>query len=161
MATLYEIDAQIADTIMRFVDPETGELYQEAELLQQLDELNADRTKKVEDIALFYKNSLSDAAAYKAEKEHFAKRQKSAERTAESMKFLLEYALKGEKFKTSRVQVSYRPSARLVVDDENAVPEEYRKYSFTVDKTAAKKAINDGVEVAGCRIEKVNNIQIK
>lgn len=161
MATLYEIDAQIADTIMRFIDPETGELGQETELLELLDELNADRTKKVESIALLYKNSLSDAVAYKAEKEHFAKRQKSAEKTAEDMKFLLEYALKGEKFKTNRVQVSYRPSTRIVIDDENAVPEEYRKYSFTVDKTAAKKAIDSGAEVAGCHAENVTNIQIK
>ena len=40
----------------------------------------------------------------------------------------------------------------LIVDDENAIPMDYKKVSYSVDKVSIKKAIKDGYEVKGCRL---------
>lgn len=59
MATLYEIDEEI----LNCVDQETGEIIDPEKLAQ----LQMDFDKKVEGIALWIKNLLSDAEAIKAE----------------------------------------------------------------------------------------------
>ena len=43
------------------------------------------------------------------------------------------------------------PKQEVIIDDENAIDASYCK--LTVDKTAVKKAINEGIEVKGARIE--------
>ena len=66
MANLYEIN----NAIMQCFDLETGELTD----AESFDRLQMERDLKIENIALWYKNLVSDAAAYKAEKEAFAER---------------------------------------------------------------------------------------
>ena len=67
MATLFEIDQAILATI----DFETGEILD----TDALEALQMEREAKLENIALWVKNLMSDAAAYKAEKEAFEKRE--------------------------------------------------------------------------------------
>ena len=74
MATLYEIDEEI----LNCVDQETGEIIDPEKLAQ----LQMDFDKKVEGIALWIKNLLSDAEAIKAEKNKLADRQRSCENKA-------------------------------------------------------------------------------
>lgn len=71
MANLYEINEQI----LSCVDMETGEII-DADKLQDL-QLAFD--EKVEGIACWIKNLLSDAAAIKAEKDALAEREESNE----------------------------------------------------------------------------------
>ena len=73
MATLYEIDEEI----LNCVDQETGEIIDPEKLAQ----LQMDFDKKVEGIALWIKNLLSDAEAIKAEKNKLADRQRSCEKS--------------------------------------------------------------------------------
>ena len=88
--TLYEIDKAITD----LADPETGEITD----FEALDNLQMARDQKIENIACYYKNLVSDAEAIKAEKEALAERQKVAENKAARLKEYLSYALHGEKF---------------------------------------------------------------
>ena len=53
---LYEIDAAIT----ALVDPETGEISD----FDAFDQLSMARDQKIENIALYYKNLVADAAAY-------------------------------------------------------------------------------------------------
>ena len=76
MANLYEISQEIMDA----VDFETGEILDP----EALDALIMERDKKIENIACWIKNLTSDAAAYKAEKDVFAERQKQAEAEADN-----------------------------------------------------------------------------
>ena len=100
---------------------------------------------KVENIALWIKNLLSDAEAIKAEKNKLAERQKSCENKAKSLKEYLNTYLGGQKFKTPKVSISYRKSESVEVTDISKVDKEYLKaIEPEVDKTKIKKAMKDG-----------------
>ena len=154
MATLYEIDM----AIMECIDGETGEILDS----EKLEALQMERSEKIEKVALFYKNLTSDAEAYKAEKDKFAERQRVAENKAESLKKWIDHALSGSPFKTTQVEIKYRKSKQVVIDDLSAINETYLKFAEPKpDKTAIKNAIDSGAEVAGCHIEEKQNISIK
>ena len=66
MSSLYQINQQITEAI----DLETGEIIDEA----AYEALNIEKEEKLENIALFYKNTMADAEALKAEEKAFALR---------------------------------------------------------------------------------------
>ena len=154
MATLYEIDAEILNCI----DAETGEIID----FDKLQELQLARDEKIENVALWYKNLMSDAEQYKAEKDAFAEKEKAAKKKAEGLKAYLENALQGAGFKTTRVNVTWRKSEKVEIDDLFALDDCYLNYSEPKpDKTAIKAAIKDGLEIKGAHIETCNNMSIK
>lgn len=154
MATLYEISQGIMDC----VDMETGEIID----AEKLASLQIDRKDKIENIALYIKNLRADAAAYKAEKDEFAYRQKVAENKAESLAEYLASILSGEKVKADRFSISYRKSQSVAITDSDSVPDDYKiKQEPKIDKVAIKKAIKDGAEIAGAKLVDKQNIVIK
>lgn len=154
MATLYEID----NAILSCVDMETGEIID----AEQLAALQIEREQKIEAVALWYKNLRSDAAQYKAEKDAFAEKERAATAKADSLKQFLIDALQGEKFKTTRVSVSYRRSESVVVDDVLNLPPSFVKFAAPEpDKTAIKQAIKNGEEIRGARLESNQSVIIK
>lgn len=153
MATLYEIDK----AILECVDAETGEIIDD----KALEELELARNSKIENIACWIKNLKADAEIYKKEKEVFVQKEKAAKNKAESLKRYLELALNGEKFKTSKVSISYRKSEIVEIDEIEKLSDEFIKIEKKADKTAIKAAIKEGVEIIGARIVENNNIQIK
>lgn len=154
MATLYEINSAILDC----VDLDTGEVIDE----EKLTKLQLAFDDKVEGIACWIKNLLSDAEAIKQEKMALAARQQAAEKKAESLKRYLSMVLDGNKFKTPKVQISFRKSKQVVVNDIYKIDDDYLKYAEpTVDKTKVKKALETGVKLEGVELVEKNNIQIK
>ena len=99
---LYDIEKEI----MECIDEETGEIID----IEKLDALTMERDTKIENICLWIKNLKADAVALKAEKDHFAARQKAAENKAESLTKYISNFLNGDKYKSARVTVSYRKS---------------------------------------------------
>ncbi len=151
---LYEIDQEI----MNCVDMETGEIIDPA----RLDELQMDRDTKIENIACWIKNLNADAEAFKAEKQSFADRQKTAENKAESLKMYLANYLAGQKFSTPKVAISFRKTSSVNVTDISQLPEEFLKFADpTPDKTAIKNAIKAGTTVTGAEIVEGQSISIK
>lgn len=154
MATLYEINEEI----LKCVDMETGEIVD----VDKLQELQMRFDDKVEGIALWIKNLLSDAAAIKVEKDKLAERQKVCENKAKNLKEYLQCVLAGEKFKSARVSISYRKSEAVEVMDIAKLDDDYLKYTEpTADKTKIKQALKAGVELDGVRLVENENIQIK
>ena len=154
MATLYEIN----ESIMALIDEETGEITD----IGALNALQIERDTKLENIALWVKNLKADAEMFKAEKQAFEERQKRAEKKAESLKNYLASALEGQKFKTARVECSYRSSESVNVTDITVIPTEYLKFAEpTADKVAIKAAIKSGKEIAGAEIVSKQNLLIK
>lgn len=152
--TLYEIDQKLLDCI----DLETGEILNE----ERLNELQMERNEKLEKVALWIKELNAEADALKAEKQAFADRQKAAENKAGSLKKWLANALAGEKFKTTKVMVSFRKTKNVEVADIFALDENYVKYSEpTADKAAIKKAIEAGEIVKGAQLVEGTSISIK
>lgn len=162
MATLYEIDA----AIMSCVDSDTGEVLD----VERLEALQMERARKIESVALWYKNLCSDAEQYSAEKKVFAEREAEAKKKAESLKKWLEAALCGNKMSTSRVAITFRKSKAVEIEDEAAFLEYAQREDMdyllsykapTISKTAVKEAIESGKEIKGASIVERNNIQIK
>lgn len=151
---LYEIDQEI----LSLVDPETGEILD----YEAFAELQMERNQKIENIVLWIKNLVAEAAALKAEKDSFAEREKTAKNKAESLKKYLDTILQGQALKTTKFAVSYRKSEQTVIDDLSAIPAEFLKeVQPEADKTAIKAAIKAGAEIAGAHIEEKMNISIK
>lgn len=154
MASLYEID----NSILECIDSETGEIID----IDRLSKLQIEREQKLENIALWYKNLLSDAEQYKAEKKAFEEKERKARAQADSLKNYLDNALQGVPYKSARVNVTYRKSDSVVIDDIFKIDDSYLKYAEpTADKTAIKKAIKGGAVIEGAHIESKNNISIK
>ena len=158
MATLYELVKEIENFDFD-IDEETGEILN----IDELDALELAKDVKVENICLYVKNLLSDAKAYKEEKDNFAQKQKAAENKAERLKEYLQTMLAGEKFKSSKVTVSYRKSKTVDVIDVEYAPAEYLRIKQTVepDKKAIKEAIENGIEVNGCSLVEKQNMSIR
>lgn len=155
MANLYEIDQAIMDC----VDPETGEIIDP----ERLDALFMEREQKIEGVALWIKNLLSDAAAIKVEKEALDKREKAATAKADSLKKWLAQALEGQKFSTAKCAVSFRKSTKLEVVNADIIPTEFMVETVTSkpDANAIKALLKAGQEVSGCRLVENLNAQIK
>lgn len=154
MATLYEIDEEI----LNCVDMETGEIID----VERLGQLQLAREDKVEGIALWIKNLLSDADAIKSEEEKLAQRRKANENKAKNLKEYLSKFLNGQKFKTPKVSISYRKSESVEVTDISKLDDGYLKFAEpTVDKTKVKKALKAGTVLQGVSLVENQNIQIR
>jgi len=155
MANLYEINEELLSCI----DLETGEIID----TEKFDALQLERNEKLENVALWYKNLLSEAEAYKAEKDVFTQKQAKALAKAESLKKYLDTALHGTKFDTVKVNISYRKSTSVEVLDQLAIPEQYLRTITTIspDKTEIAKALKVGELVDGVTLKETQNIQIK
>lgn len=160
--TLYEIDEQIRNCIRidekSAVDTLTGEVID----LKQLDELAMERSQKIKNIALWYKNLVADAKALKAEETAFFIRRKTAENKAEQLKSYLANVLDGEKVKETEFAIGWRKSKAVTITDEKKLPEIFLiAQPPKVDKTAIGKALKDGEDVPGAELIENMNIQIK
>ena len=155
MSNLYEINQELLNCI----DLETGEIID----TEKFDRLQLDKTTKLENVALWYKNLLAEATAFKAERDVFADKQRRAEAKADSLKKYLDTALHGAKFDTTKVSVSYRKSSTVEVEDVDLLPEEFRKTAINVtpDKVLLAKALKAGEHIQGATLSENNNIQIK
>lgn len=157
--SIYEID----DAITSLVDMETGEIEDE----KRFDELQMERSKKVENIGLLLKNTVAEAKAIKEEEQALSARRKTAENKAERLKNLLAYALHGEKFSTPKLKVSYRKSRVVNIDPqfiewaESNADDLLTHSEPKVNKTAVRDAIDSGRDIKFATIETKQNMQVK
>ena len=150
---LYEIDQGISECF----DDETGEVLDE----KRLDALTMERDEKIENVVLYIKDLRAEADALKNEEQALAKRRRSAEHKAESLKNWVFMALEGDKFKTPRCAVSYRHSQSIEVPDLRKLDPEFIHYQQSADKTAIKKRIKEGFDVTGAELVDKLNLVIK
>lgn len=150
--TLYEIDTAIAECI----DPETGEVDAE-----RIEALMMQRDTKIDNIVEYIFKLNADIEAAKKRIEAIQAIKKANETTVERLKAYLQNALDGQKRKTATYSVSYRKSKSVAVDSEEAIPLEYWKASYTVNKTAIKDAISSGVYVPGAHLQDNVSVIIK
>lgn len=156
MAKLYELTAAL-ESFELDIDEETGEITN----VDDLDQLQIQRDEKVENVALYIKNLLSDAEAYKKEKESFAKKERQAKRKADNLKQYLARNLNGEKFKSDRVTIGYRKSESVSILDITALPEDLQRVDISADKMAIKKRLKAGETIPGAVLEIKEGITIQ
>lgn len=161
--TLYEIDKAIIIATEMAVDPETGELVDDA-VLKTLEQLQMDRDTKVENIACFIKNLEADAKAIKEEAKNLNARAKAAENKAEHLREYLQFCLAGEKFQSPKAAISFRHAKKVEVDPEmlDAIPEQYLRFKDPEpDKKAIGDALKAGQEIPGCELVESVSMIIK
>lgn len=159
--TLYEIDQAILDTI----DLETGEILDAA----RLDELQMERTAKLEGVACWVKNLEAEADAIEKEKKALMQREKAARNKAESLKRWLAEALQGEKLTTAKAAVSFRKSEAVefanqdlfVVWASEAHNDLLTYKSPEPNKTVIKQMLKAGGALPGVQLVERQNISIK
>ena len=161
MRPLYEIDLDIQKAIEDGIDQETGEILDD-KLSDTLDALDKERDDKIEAVGLYRKDILAEAEAVKAEADKLTERRRALEKRAESLANYLQSALNGEKFKTSRLSISYRKSQSTEVTDPELIPMDYLNFPDPVPKKdAIKKAIKAGEEIPGAKLVEKTSIIIK
>ena len=163
--TLYEIIEGIEQAYDACYDEETGEISEAAYAL--LEDLEAKKEEKVENIGCLIKNLRAEAEAVKAEKLALQKRQSRLENKAEWFKEYLsrclveDYAEGKKKWSFPRVELGFRSSESVVIDDLDALDDEFVAIKREPAKTAIKRAIKDGISVDGAHLEQNINLQIK
>ena len=155
--SLYEIDSRIRAIIDGIYDAADEDGVVEEIDFTELKQLQEDRKTKLENIALYIKNTEAEAAAIKAEEEKLKARRERLENKA---KRLREYVInsmkenKDEPLKTARCEVSIKDNEKTDITDLDSIPEAFIKVKVekNPDKTAIKKAIKAGQTVPGAQI---------
>lgn len=153
--TIHEINKELEDCI----DFETGEVNYD-----KMKQLQMEKGKKIESIALWIKDLNAEGQAIKNEMKSLADRAEQKEKKAISLKKYLSYILEGQRFETPKVDISYRKSVSVSVADESVITDERFirvKESRTIDKLALKEALKSGEQIQGAELVESQNIQIK
>ena len=163
---LYEIDRALEEALEQ-VDEETGEVLFDPEALEAL---LMERERKLEGMALAWKNLTAEAAAIRVEEKALVERRQKLERGAERLKDYLQGCLAGEALKTARVAVSYRRIKAVEVTDETKlinwarIKDRYdllRLKTPEIDKAAVKSSIQGGEAIPGAELVERVNMTIK
>lgn len=160
--TLYEID----NAILECVDEETGEIID----FEKLDALCIKRENKIKNVAQWYKDTIADVEKFKAEREKLSKREDKAKIRAQKLKEWLARVLDGERFKSGTVDIRFRSSETLDIDDNDGFVkwamdndrDDLLSYQRpTPSKAKIKTALKDGAEIPYVTLRKKMNINIK
>ena len=160
--TIYEIDNRLTE----LVDPETGELLD----VEAFEQLQMEREKKLEGMALWVKELAATASAIKAEIDTLQERKKAAERRCESLKRYLAEILQGEKFSTPRCAVSFRKSTSVQVEDaallirwleQNGLDDCVKYKEPEVSKAEVGRLIKSGMPVPFAHLESKQSVGVK
>lgn len=164
MATLYELSKEYTEALNNFsVDEETGEISFDT---NKIDHIESNIKDKADNIACFIKDLTALSDSIKAEKNALDERLKANDKKIESLKKYITSAMElaqMDRLETARNKITFRTSKKVIISDDDAVPEKYIKLEITskVDKKAIGEALKAGEVVNGCYLEVNNNIQIK
>ena len=161
--TLYGITAELND-ILAQLEELGGEITPE---LEQALSINEEQfVAKAEDYGHAILNLKGMAAAAKAEKERLTALQRFYENTQKRLTDALSNAMQvfgHDKVENATMRLSLRHTTATEVDDLDALPQEYKttKVEVVADKTAIKKAIQQGEDVPGAHLVENVSLQIK
>lgn len=163
---------EIATEYQNFLEAiENGEIPEEA-IADTLESIISIFEDKADNIACLIKNMSAEAEAIKAEESKLAERRKAKEKQVDRLKEYLSDTLLASgytKLETARNKITFRKSESVAVDDEAEFikwamgnEDTYLTYKDpTINKTAVKDALKNGIELNGVRIESKQNLQIK
>lgn len=162
---------ELANDYLAFLNAvESGEIPEEA-IADTLEAITASIEDKADNIACLLKNLDAECKAIKAEEDRLAERRKAKEKSHERIKQYLSDTLQRaglDKIETARNCITFRKSESVEVNEDvffewaQKNRDDLLKYSKpTADKTAIKRVLKDGIEIAGAELRVNRNIQIK
>ena len=131
-----------------------------------MENLKAARAEKLDGIGAYIKNLTAEVDAIDAEIKALNARKESKKAHLERLKEYTAQALQnaGEtKFESARVVFSFRKSTTVNIINADCIPEEFikTKVETAPDKTAIKKALQNGAVIFGAELVEKQNLQIK
>lgn len=138
------------------VDTETGEVFNK----EYLDNLPMEQEEKSRNVGLVIKNMSNDIDLIDKEIKRLTAMKKSTQSKIESLKsYVLTY---GCPVKDVAVTIRFS-KGRESVEVEKGVdlPESFRKYTWTPNKTEITKALKAGQEIEGCRLVRKPSVSVK
>lgn len=165
---LYEIAVEYQNFLEAI---ENGDIPEEA-IIDTLESITSILEDKADNIACLIKNMSAEAEAIKVEEAKLSERRKAKEKQVDRLKEYLSTTLLASgytKIETARNKITFRKSESVAVDDEAEFikwamgnEDAYLTYKDpTINKTAVKEALKNGIELNGVRIESKQNLQIK
>jgi hypothetical protein len=160
MAKLYELTgayAKLLESSSDYIDEETGEV--QSEFSAALDSIGGAIDDKVEGCVKVIRHLDADMEMLRAEEVRLAKRRKSIEGSKDRLrKYVREnmQLAQRDKIKTALFTIFLSAAKqKVVIDDEDAVPNEYRAEAKRPppDKAALLAALVSGKVVAGAHAE--------
>lgn len=155
---LYEVNQAIEGIFELLVDPETGELLPDENLLMQLDALQMERSRILEYLAKLVLNTRAQMSALKEEEKRLKERRASLERKDDRLMAILDRECAGQKTDCGVATVCYRKTTRVEVGDdaaavswlmENGHNNCYKVSAPELSKSEVKKLLVTGTEVPG------------
>ena len=155
MAKLYEIAAEYNSTFLALLEMDDID---EQTFDDTMSALEGELQEKCKSVAAFFQNIQSDVDAMKQAEKRIADRRKVLEAKANKLRDYLRDNMEFSgitKIECPEFRITLKkPLDVVVVEDIEALPEEYVKVKKEADKTAIKKALKDGAEINGAKLGK-------
>lgn len=155
---LYEVNQAIEAIFEMLVDPDTGELLPDENLLEQLDALQMERSRILEYLAKLVLNTKSQISAIKEEEARLRDCRQNYDRKVDRLMAILDRECAGQKTDCGVATVCYRKTSRVEVGDdvaavswlmENGHSNCYKVPAPEISKSEVKKLLTAGTEVPG------------
>lgn len=156
---IYEL-YQIDNRALQCVDEETGEILSQ----EELDKLGMKKDEIIESLGHLYRFQKLRERVCEEERENLKNKLITSKIQQEQIKSQLYHYLKGEKYITPVMSISFRKSSSVEVEDISKLEQDYLSYPTpkpTPDKNKIKKAIQSGIPINGVRLAENINISIK
>ena len=160
---LFEIDKAIENCVQltsgEFVDTETGEIVD----VEALNALEMERETKLRNIGCWVLNLEAEEKALADQIKRFTDRKKSVRNKIDSLKSYVGSYLDGKSWKCDECQFKFTTSESVKYEGNLVdVPTEYLRYREPeLDKVKLKKALKQGIEVAGATLEVKKSVSVK
>lgn len=159
--TMYELTGQWLELMAMAEDEEI-----DPEILADtIEQVEGDLEAKAENYAKVLRMLDGEAKAIDEEAKRLTARAKTIKGNMDRLKRSLEgmmIATGKRKFKTKLFSFGIQKNpARLVLDDVEAIPEEYWVPQVKLDNAAVKAAIEQGIEISGAHLEQGESLRIR
>lgn len=159
--TMYELTGQWLELMAMAEDEEI-----DPEILADtIEQVEGDLEAKAENYAKVLRMLDGEAKAIDEEAKRLTARAKTIKGNMDRLKRSLEgmmIATGKRKFKTKLFSFCVQKNpARLVLDDVEAIPEEYWVPQVKLDNAAVKAAIEQGIEISGAHLEQGESLRIR
>ena len=158
--TLRELTAEFEAVLALALEEDDGE-----ELAGRLAEIDMAIEDKADNYAVIIADLTAQEAKLKTEIDRLTKRRQTLRNNADRMKQSLQQAMETvgkEKMKTDYYSYTIQKNPpKLVLDDEEIVPDDYFVTRRELDKASLKDALKAGQEVRGAHLEQTESLRIR
>lgn len=161
---LYELTENYK-VLVDMLNDEGSEYLDSEAINKELEGIGDDIEIKSENIVKLVKNFEAEVKALKEEEDRLKAKRQATSNKIDDLKQYLQFNLERLNIKKLQagifdLRIQKNPDA-VVITDENAIPENYKKYEVKYDKTAIKNALKAGEVVAGAELKASEGLRIK